>query len=84
VSKHVTGCFLRVYRNGKWGNADIATLLDSELRDYFQRMRDAAVPGEMPGLTGEDFAVFLAGWIRDHVVVTDSPNSVTSKEDDDA
>lgn len=70
MSKIVTGCFIRVLRDGKWGNADIATLTDDELRAYFKRMREA----DGASLTGEDFAVFLAGWIRDHVQVQEEPD----------
>lgn len=52
----MTGFFLRVQRDGRWQNLDIAELTDEELHTTFDERPDCA-----------KWVVALAGWIRDPV-----------------
>ena len=54
---HITGYFVRVERDGKFHNLDIAELTDAELEQFFSRKANA-----------ERWAIALARWIRDNVV----------------
>lgn len=59
----VTGIFMRVYRNGKWQNLDIAELTHDELTRVFEPA------------TKERVIQFLAAvtlWMREHLVDEDS------------
>lgn len=56
---HITGYFVRVERDGKWQNSDIASMTDAELDAFLERQGV-----ERHGM----WVKALAGWIRDHVV----------------
>jgi hypothetical protein len=56
-----TGAYVRIMRNGKWQNLDITELSDTELRNFFQSENDTKLL---------NWAIFLAGFIRDSVGVT--------------
>jgi hypothetical protein len=53
----LTGYFVRVLRDGRWINLDIASLTDIELEEY------AATQSL---LQARNWIVALAGWIRDN------------------
>jgi len=54
----MTGAYLRIKRDGKWGNIEIDQLKDSELDQL------ALDQGEQRGWV---WAKFLAKWIRDNI-----------------
>ena len=63
---YVTGIFVRIQRAGHWDAIDIAALTDAELETFFQTDDPERL---------RKFAIGLAKWIRDYVVVErkDSP-----------
>ncbi len=54
----MTGCFVRISRDGFYQNLDITELTDQELADFF-RDKDR---GRL-----ESWAITLTRWIRDNV-----------------
>ena len=51
----MTGLYVRIMRDGHAQNLEIEELTDDELRDFFSKQ------------PCENWAVTLAGWIRDNV-----------------
>ncbi len=54
--KMKTGAYLRVQRDGKWINADIADMTELEIRDFIKPDRALL------------WVIFLVKWIREHVM----------------
>jgi len=61
-NKEITGLFVRVERNKRWENLDIACLTNEELEEFFASIDEP--------LRIKNFAIALARWIRDNVVTT--------------
>ena len=59
-TKHITGAFVRIQRNGKLQDIDIAQLTDKELDTFLL---------DMPALTARSWVKCLAVWVRDNVKV---------------
>lgn len=69
--RYITGIYVRIQRDGRWEPIDIAALTDAELDAFFS----AADPDR-----SRKFALGLAKWIRDHVVVTSNPDYAPTEE----
>ena len=54
----ITGFYVRIERDGKWGAYDIAELTDAELERFFSEEVTARKT---------QWLVSIVGWIRDHV-----------------
>lgn len=71
----VTGIYLRIQRDGRWENLDIAELTDEELRAFFGTLSDA---------DHVKWHVGLVKWIRDNVAVDHSKCDVACSLECDA
>lgn len=69
-NRFFTGMFARVVRDGRIQTIDIAALTDAELDHYFTEHANL----------GARWAIMLARWIRDNVVVVSRMEEVYSKE----
>ena len=54
----MTGAYLRIKRDGKWGNVEVDQLTDEELENLAEQQPER----------GWTWARFLAKWIRDNVL----------------
>lgn len=56
----MTGAFIRLQREGRYVNVDVAEMTDEELKAYF-------LDGDLEKVKLASWCKFLASWVRDHV-----------------